>query len=86
MFEIAKLRLGYYRETLEPEGPDFEERRLNDTTVGYGLELPVDRVSRFDVPILIKLDFVKLPQQGYTQASKRWDKVSLVSLGINWKY
>jgi hypothetical protein len=86
LFEIAKIRLGHYRENLDGETGTAHADRLKDTVSGLGIELPIDRISGRDVPILIRLDHVKMTPTGYTQASARWGRFSLWTFGINWNY
>ncbi|OIP40046.1 hypothetical protein AUJ95_04935 [Candidatus Desantisbacteria bacterium CG2_30_40_21] len=63
--------------------PEHNKNLLEDTTYGFGIQLPVNKISKSKIPLDIKFDMVRLEQPSY---SADWGDFSVYNLSINWQY
>jgi hypothetical protein len=86
VFEVLALRLGHYGETLDDYGSDTNKDRIGEVTYGFGVRLPIDRITSKDVPLDLAFDMVRLDQPSLVTTPKDWDKYSLYSVSACWRY
>lgn len=85
--EMWALRAGYYSETWEDYGnTEVNKSRITDFTYGFGLFLPISRLTHQETPLDIEVDFVSLPQVSHTKTGGGWRNFTSVSLVVRWVF
>ncbi|MGE5410160.1 MAG: hypothetical protein ACM3MI_04300 [Clostridiales bacterium] len=69
LWEMLKLRLGHWSETLEADFNESMRTKLSQFTYGVGVELPMKRFSKSFLPLTFSLDFTYLPLPDYDDFS-----------------
>ncbi len=67
LVEIIALRLGYYRETVDDYDQDVNRDNIESTTYGFGLHLPLHKITEGKLPLKIGVDFADMKQPEYTK-------------------
>ncbi|HEX2869471.1 MAG TPA: hypothetical protein VHO03_20675 [Ignavibacteriales bacterium] len=71
LWEVVKLRIGHYSETLDTRITDGSVTSLNQFTYGAGLEIPLSRLTNIALPLTVNIDFTRLPLPNYDDYSYR---------------
>jgi hypothetical protein len=80
--EIASLRAGYYTEEEFNYGySDKNEDHLNEFTYGFGLQLPLYKLTK--IPVKLSLDYTSLPQPNYAVGSSE-ENFSTFTVRAKW--
>ena len=66
LVEIIALRLGYYRETVDDHGQDTNRDNIENTTYGFGVHLPLHKITEGKLPLKVGLDYANMKQPEYT--------------------
>jgi hypothetical protein len=69
LIEVLALRLGYYRETVEDYGQDVNKDSIESTTYGFGVHLPMQKITEGKLPLRVGLDYVNMKQPEYTKSA-----------------
>ena len=89
LFEIASLRMGYYTENQYDYGiPEVNYGELNDFTYGFGLSLPLEKITPNRLPWSIAVDYTTLPQPPYSKKNPFVEKFSnfhTLNLKVCWQ-
>jgi len=67
LVEILALRLGYYRETLDDYGDPANNDNLENTTYGFGIHLPLHKITDGKLPLKVGLDYANMKQPEYSR-------------------
>ena len=84
LLEMLALRIGHYSEDIDDFGHAANKSEREETTYGFGIELPFDRFSDGDIPIVISLDMVRLDQPSLTHGPAAYDKYSVYTICIRY--
>lgn len=83
LLEMLSIRAGYYMETLYDYGyPSINFDRINDFTYGFGLQIPLHKVTK--IPLKINFDYTSLPQPPYSTNSNQFGNFTTYNLRLNW--
>ncbi|MGE5431303.1 MAG: hypothetical protein ACM3QX_09525, partial [Syntrophomonadaceae bacterium] len=69
LWEVLKLRMGHYSETLDTRITNGAVSRIDKFTYGAGLEIPLSRITGIAFPLIISIDFTRLPLPNYDDYS-----------------
>ncbi|MGE5351058.1 MAG: hypothetical protein ACM3P0_03190, partial [Acidobacteriota bacterium] len=69
LWEVLKLRLGHYSETLDTRITAGSASSIEQFTYGAGLEIPLSRLANLAFPLTISIDFTRLPLPSYDDYS-----------------
>jgi hypothetical protein len=83
LYNILSLRCGYYHETIYNFGfPDANNSKLESFTYGFGLQVPLNLLTR--LPVNINIDYARLPQISYSRVFTDWPKFTSYSVRLNY--
>lgn len=71
LWEVLKLRIGHYSETLDTQITDGSVTGIHQLTYGAGLEIPLSRLANIAFPLTLSIDFTRLPLPDYDDYSYR---------------
>lgn len=81
--EMLSFRTGYYKEKIDDFGiSSINYNELRGWTFGFGLQLPLYKLTNF--PVNINFDYTSLPQPSATNRYPNWDNFTTLNLRINW--
>ena len=87
LLEMLALRLGYYRESRnDNDDPENYKDVLTDMTYGFGIELPLEKITAARIPLRVKFDMTRLQQPSSYKGPNRWSDFSVYSLSARWEY
>jgi hypothetical protein len=70
LFEIVSARMGYYTENQYDYGyPDVNYGELKSFTYGFGLALPLSKLTSGKIPLGFSIDYTTLPQPEYSNVN-----------------
>jgi len=84
LMQLLFLRAGYYYETLARDGYAGNEDHLEETTYGFGVQLPLQQLGIIESPFYIRFDYASLQQPSYTKMISDWDDFKIWSIIIRW--
>ncbi len=85
LMEVLALRLGYYSEKLEDYGfPDMNKNRLRAFTYGFGLQLPIGKLTR--IPLHVAFDYASMPQEDFTHLMRELENFNVYTLRLIWAF
>jgi hypothetical protein len=84
LLEMIALRIGHYSEDIDDFGHAGNKGEEEETTYGLGIELPLDKLSDGDIPVVLSLDMVRLDQPSRTHGSAAYDKYSVYTFCIRY--
>jgi hypothetical protein len=67
LVEILALRLGYYRETVDDYDQADNRDSIENTTYGFGIHLPLYKITGGNLPLRMGLDYANMKQAEYTR-------------------
>ena len=67
LVEILALRLGYTSESVDDYDRAENRDHIGSTTYGFGLSLPLQKISGGKVPLKVGLDYAKTERPAYTR-------------------
>jgi len=85
LFEIISLRFGRYNETRAAKESTIEVSHISEKTYGFGLNIPVEKLFKNNIPLTIRIDYANLPQPNLLEAYESWNNFSTLSLCINYR-
>jgi hypothetical protein len=85
LIEIVALRLGYYKETVDDYDQDTNRDNIENTTYGFGLHLPLHKITEGKLPLKLGLDFANLKQPEYTTSGET-DNVKTFTFCANYYF
>ena len=80
LLELLKLRMGYYNEKINDNSVNNNIESLSEFTYGFGLNLPLNKITARRIPIDIQFDYVNLPIPIYNSSFKIDKDYSAISL------
>ncbi|MEL7530969.1 MAG: hypothetical protein AAFN10_06665 [Bacteroidota bacterium] len=85
IWDILALRIGAFRRTNDDGGIDVNFSVVKDFTYGFGLIVPLDKISKRDWPIRMHLDYTSLRQaQTSTFGTGRTPNMRGLSIRLAW--
>ncbi len=84
--EILALRAGYYFEKeYDFELPEVNYNSISQFTYGFGLQLPIHKLSK--IPLNINLDYTTLPQPRFSSDNFfEFENFKSLTMKINWRF
>ena len=73
LVEVLALRLGYFRETVDDHGYASNKDAIENTTYGFGIHLPLHKVTGGKLPLKVGIDYAKMKQPEYTEGGETED-------------
>lgn len=70
LMEMLKVRLGYYYERINHDSRFNNKEYLSEFTYGFGLVLPVAKISGMNIPVTFQLDYANLKAPSYNSLNK----------------
>jgi len=84
LLELLSLRTGYYFQGIHD--CDNCKKNLSEFTFGFGINIPVEKLSKSDIPLNIKFDYTALEQPTYVTNIKNWNDFHVYNLKLNWLF
>jgi hypothetical protein len=84
--EILAVRIGYYSESLNTNGFPGNKSDLSSVTYGFGLSVPLAKLTNGSFPLNITLDYTYLRQPSYSNspAWSQWGNFTSLSFKANY--
>ena len=81
--DVLFTRIGYYKENLNDFGfPFANENEISEITYGFGLQIPLNKLSK--IPLNINFDYTYLPQPSYSKTKNNWENFSTYTVRLTW--
>ncbi|MFQ5602749.1 MAG: PorV/PorQ family protein [bacterium] len=85
--QLLFVRLGYYRTDQDDFGfSDTNKNHLSDFTYGFGIALPVSKLTKKNIPLNVQFDMTSLKQPSFIKNYDKWANFSVFNLSINWQF
>jgi hypothetical protein len=81
--EIFSLRLGYFSQNLNSENYPGNLSEQHQITYGFGLQIPLTKITKGNLPLRIKFDYTSLEQPAYANGTDFRNYNSL-SISLRW--
>jgi len=83
LLEILSVRIGYYKENqYDYDLPSANENEISDITYGFGLQIPLDKLTK--IPLNFNFDYTSLTQPSYSKTQTSWENFSTYTFRLNW--
>jgi hypothetical protein len=86
ILEMLSARLGYYYEDTGDYEEQLDKARIERSTFGLGLALPVYRFTGGSVPLRAALDWARIEVQPYLTESGDTESYSSWTVAVDWYY
>jgi hypothetical protein len=84
VLDILYFRFGYYKEINITKDCSNCLNYVEDTTYGFGLNIDFIKLFKVSFPLIVKIDYINIPQPTYVTGFGEWDNFNTISLGINY--
>lgn len=84
LFEMLNIRGGFFTVGLNNYDVNGFVKRLNEATYGFGIELPIKKISNMAIPLNIRFDHTFLPYPSYYPDSPKGDNCPIYTLNISY--
>ncbi len=85
LLEVVAFRYGHYREKIDDLGhPEANKNLLSENTYGFGVQIPLNQLSKSRIPPDLKFDMVRLTQPSYVKTRTTEGRFSQYTLSVNW--
>lgn len=84
ILEILALRCGYFIETMDDYNNSNNLDKLKEFTYGFGLNIPIDKLTDNKIKLNIKVDYTNLPQPSATKFNYNWEHFTSIGFSINY--
>ncbi|MDP4176536.1 MAG: hypothetical protein Q8933_21330 [Bacteroidota bacterium] len=84
LFEMLNIRGGFFTVGLNNYDVNGFVKRLNEATYGFGIELPIKKISNMAIPLNIRFDHTSLPFPLYYPDSRKGDNCPIYTLNISY--
>lgn len=83
-FEIFSARLGYFTQNLNNFGFSANLSEQHQFTYGFGLQLPITKITSGRFPVNVRFDYTSLPQPSYIPNTD-WKNFNSYSISLRWE-
>lgn len=82
-FEIFSARIGFYSQNTGHYDYSYVEPESRKLTFGFGLQAPVSKITKGEVPMKIRLDYTNLPQV-VNKPGRIYNNFQCFSVAVSW--
>ena len=81
--EMLSLRGGYYTQEITDNCNNCKDK-LSEFTYGFGVNVPVRQLSKGEVPLEVKFDYINLKQPTQVTDKDDWNKFHVYTIRASW--
>ncbi|MEO8664114.1 MAG: PorV/PorQ family protein [Ignavibacteria bacterium] len=86
LLELLSLRTGYYFQDIRKDNCENCKKELNEFTFGFGVNVPIQKLSKSNIPLNIMFDYTALEQPSHVTDIKNWSDFHVYNLRLNWLF
>jgi len=86
LFEAIAFRGGYYNRKKNDHGVNIFAGRIEEFTYGWGLQLPFIKLTENKIRLIVRIDYVSLPQMPANELVPDWGKCNSFNLSLNYLF